>query len=246
MASNKKMTDFFAKPTAQINKLVLSAEFLPAADEESSFKPDYYVYTDGSCANNGKENAMAGIGIYFGKNDPRNVSERLTGKQSNNIAELAAIFHLYEIIEKDITSGKKIAIVSDSTYAIGCVTTYGEKCQKGGWLKEIPNKDLVKRTYDLYKDKSTIKFIHVPAHTEKSDIHSIGNDGADKLANKAIGLDECPYNIVSVKLFVDVPFARKDEAKAMGAKWDSLVKKWYILSNDKNKGDVLSKFKEVK
>lgn len=29
------------------------------------------------------------------------------------------------------------------------------------------------------------------AHTGKMDIHSIGNDGADKLANKAIGLDEC-------------------------------------------------------
>jgi hypothetical protein len=31
------------------------------------------------------------------------------------------------------------------------------------------------------------------AHTEKKDIHSIGNDGADKLANAAIGLTQCPY-----------------------------------------------------
>ena len=30
------------------------------------------VYTDGSCLNNGKLNAKAGIGIFFKDNDPRN------------------------------------------------------------------------------------------------------------------------------------------------------------------------------
>lgn len=38
-------------------------------------KIDYYVYTDGSCRNNGNSNAIAGIGIYFGLDDPRNVSK---------------------------------------------------------------------------------------------------------------------------------------------------------------------------
>jgi len=50
----------------------------------------------------------------------------------------------------------------------------------------------------------------------------------------------------TVCILIDVPFARKDEAKAMGAKWDSLVKKWYIFKDAKNKTTVLSKFKEVK
>ena len=36
-----------------------------------------YVYTDGGCNNNGKKNARAGMGIYFGENDPRNVSEEI-------------------------------------------------------------------------------------------------------------------------------------------------------------------------
>jgi len=35
------------------------------------------VFTDGSCSNNGKDNAKAGIGIYFSENDPRNISQRL-------------------------------------------------------------------------------------------------------------------------------------------------------------------------
>ena len=49
-----------------------------------------YVYTDGSCKNNGKHNAIAGIGIYFGENDNRNLYKTFTGKQSNNTAELSS------------------------------------------------------------------------------------------------------------------------------------------------------------
>ena len=48
---------------------------------------------------------------------------------------------------------------------------------------------------NVYKYKSNIQFIHVKAHTCNIDIHSIGNDNADKLANIAIGLESCPYNI---------------------------------------------------
>ena len=33
------------------------------------------------------------------------------------------------------------------------------------------------------------------------------------------------------RLYLNVPFIDKDIAKAMGAKWDSIVKKWYTLGN---------------
>ena len=59
------------------------------------FVADYYVYTDGSCSNNGSESAQAGMGIYFGPDDLRNVSKRVVGKQSNNTAELGAIIEAY-------------------------------------------------------------------------------------------------------------------------------------------------------
>jgi ribonuclease HI len=155
---------------------------------KTTFDPDYYVYTDGSCSNNGRVNAMAGIGIYFGENDPRNVSERVSGKQSNNTGELGAIIRLYDIIQEDIASGKKIGVISDSVYAIRCVTTYGKKCEEGAWKGEVPNKEMVKKVYELYKGKSNVRFMHVMAHTGKTDRHSVGNDGADRLANEAIGL----------------------------------------------------------
>ncbi len=158
------------------------------------FNPDYYVYTDGACSNNGKDNALAGIGIFFGVDDIRNISKKIEGKQTNNAAELSAIIETYSIIETDVINGKKIAIVTDSEYAIKCVSSYGEKCCKNSWNKDIPNKDLVKTAYEMYKDKQNIQFIHIKAHTNNEDIHSVGNNHADKLANKAIGLESCPYN----------------------------------------------------
>ena len=81
---------------------------------------------------------------------------------------------------------KKIVIASDSEYAINCVRSYGEKCYKKDWNVNIPNKELVKTAYTIYKDKSNIKFIHVKSHTNNSDIHSFGNENADKLAKDAI------------------------------------------------------------
>ena len=214
--------------------------------EKSTFEPDYYVYTDGSCSNNGKAYAKAGIGIYFGEGDKRNVSQPVTGKQSNNTAELGAIYHLYELIEADINNGKKIGIVSDSEYAIRCCTTYGARCAKEGWVKDMPNKELVKEIYEMYENKPNVKFIHIMAHTEKTDIHSLGNDGADRLANQAIGLESCPYaespRTRNTKIYLAVPFEDKDIVKGQGGQWDFKKKKWYIMSDNIHKENILAKF----
>lgn len=61
---------------------------------------DYFVYTDGSCINNGKPNAKAGIGIFFDINDPRNISKRIKGKHTNNVDELTAIIETFPVIQK--------------------------------------------------------------------------------------------------------------------------------------------------
>jgi ribonuclease HI len=137
-----------------------------------------YVYCDGSCIHNGLPNAKAGIGIYFGDNDPRNVSECISGN-TNNIAELTAMMRVY-----DIVNGEPHCIVSDSKYALLCVGSYGKKCESSGW-PNIPNKELVKKLYYTYKDTS-FQFLHVYAHTNKKDIHSIGNQHADQFAQDSI------------------------------------------------------------
>ena len=208
---------------------------------KEAIEPEYYVYTDGACSNNGRENAMAGIGIFLGQDDPRKVSELVEGKQSNNTAELTAIIKTWPIIEKDILDGKKVTIVSDSIYAIRCVSSYGEKCAQNCWKKDIPNKELVKAAYETYKDNKNVEFMHIKAHTDNQDIHSIGNDGADRLANKAIGLDSCPY-AGPEKIYLNVLYHEKEKVKALGGRWDPKKKKWYIFDDNNEKDNILESY----
>ncbi|KAF8877121.1 hypothetical protein BD779DRAFT_1413794, partial [Infundibulicybe gibba] len=51
------------------------------------------TYTDGSCTNNGYENAKAGSGVWYGQNDARNIAHKLPQnvEQSNNAGEIAAV-----------------------------------------------------------------------------------------------------------------------------------------------------------
>jgi len=205
------------------------------------FVPDYYVYTDGACINNGKENAKAGFGIFFGLSDSRNVSQRVEGKQSNQIAELTAIVHVFSIVKKDLDLGVKIIIMTDSQYSMLCCGSYGEKCWKKGWSGDIPNKELVKTAFLLYKDQPNIRLVHIKAHTGKDDMHSLGNEQADRLANQAIGVDSCPYQTAD-KIWLSVPFASKDKIKSLGGRWDSNKKKWFIYSDNSHKEVILEEF----
>lgn len=141
---------------------------------------DYCVYTDGSCKQNGKDSAIGGYGIYFGPGDERNVSRRLEGRVTNNIAELTALIECMKIVH-----GQRVGIYTDSQYGILCCTTYGEKCKKKKWDESIPNVALVREGYELLQTNPDIKLVHVTAHTLKCDEHSNGNREADLLATSA-------------------------------------------------------------
>ena len=149
-------------------------------------EPEYYVYMDGACSKNGSVYAKAGIGIYFGENDPRNVSKKIEGKQTNNVSELQAMIDAFHIVQSDLEKGTIIVFVSDSEYAIKCARSYGKTQHSLQWINEIPNKDLVKTLYDLCCDYPNLQFLHVKAHTNKKDTHSVGNEQADLLARKSI------------------------------------------------------------
>lgn len=199
------------------------------------------VYTDGACSNNGRANAKAGLGIYFGEGDPRNSSERIIGKQTNNTAELTAILRAAAILQEEIMDGYDIHIYTDSEYARRCCTTYGEKLYKKGWnvgsKKAIPNLELVKKAYTVFKQLDNVHFHYIAAHTGLKDAHSIGNEGADRLANLAIGVSDCPYakktkkTENNKKIYLNLPYDEKEDGKRLGARWDPKKKKWYILPN---------------
>lgn len=256
--ARKSVLDFFletpAKSTPVIQPTPVRVRLIPAPIPtltpintliQRTSPSELFVYTDGSCSHNGQPGAQAGMGVYFGPGDPRNLAKRVIGKQSNNTGELGAMIEAYKILEKEILAGKKITIVSDSIYAIRAVTTYGQKCAEKGWTKDIPNKEMVQYAYNLFHDKPNVKFHQVLGHTGGSDPHSVGNDGADRLANQAIGLNSCPYAQAqpsNSKIYLDVCFAQKDEAKALGALWDPTKKKWYMKEGNPHRAELLEKF----
>ena len=208
---------------------------------------EYNVYTDGACIHNGKPHAKAGIGVYFSPRDPRNTSESVRGHSTNNVAELAAVLKAHALVKDDLRAGKRVTIVSDSTYAIGCATHYGAACAKSQWGKDIPNKALVQQAYHTFRDEPNVRFLHVKAHTNGTDAHSVGNAHADRLASEAIGVVECPYQShKGPRVYLSVPFCKKDAAKTLGAQWDSKRKSWYITTSHANKGAAVEQFGGIK
>lgn len=217
------------------------------------FNNNLYVYTDGACIHNGTKNAKAGIGIFFNKDNPNNLSKQLDNFNgnlilTNNIAELSAIIEAINII-KNFNILNKI-IVTDSEYAIKCATSYGQKLQKKNWKsskdgKIIPNLDLIKKIFNL-TNEFNIQYKHINAHTGKKDIHSIGNYYADLLANQSI--NNLPsFNISSTssisRIYLNVPYSDKDYAKSKGCRWDVNKKSWFLLDDNPNKSLLISKFK---
>ena len=156
---------------------------------------DIIIYTDGACSNNQhKHIRTGGYGIFFGDNDPRNKSIKLTGdKITNQVAELTACIKAIEIIKEENIIGN-IIIKTDSMYTINCVNTWFDGWKKRGWKKAdgkpIENLELIQTLHNYYI-LYNVKFIHVRAHKnepnkdDSSYCDWYGNMMADKLATSA-------------------------------------------------------------
>lgn len=215
------------------------------------------VYIDGSCINNGSPHAKAGYGVFFSKGDERNEYARVEGKQTNNTGELTGIIRALEILHKEIEEKRQINIYTDSEYVMKCAGSYGDKLFKNNWKtstdKAPPNCKLLQKLYELYKPyKKYIKLIHIKAHTNFQDEHSLGNEEADRLANLAVGntispeakSPDCDRDFIESfvrkegkKHYISVTYDYKDAVKKLGARWDMDEKKWYYKDSlsDENK-----------
>jgi ribonuclease HI len=204
------------------------------------------VFTDGSCINNGREGAKAGIGIYFGENDTKNVSRRIEGKQTNNTAEMKAVIEVFNILNNELLNDKKVIIYSDSEYVIRWCKDYGYKCSLNDWkrvksngkIEDIPNVELGRELYELYNNNENVEIEHVKSHTGLNDELSLGNNEADKLAYKSIGIEKNDNKLYkrNNKIYFNISYDNKEIAKKYGAKWNCRKKKWYYEGdhNDEN------------
>lgn len=159
-----KSFDSLSKAEAFIN---------PPQSSDNNTKDYTIIYTDGAYAG-----VKAGIGVWFGDNDKRNVSELMPlENHTNQRAELYAILRALQI-----ESGN-IHIYTDSVYSINCMSAWIHDWVQNGWKTStgsVKNKDIIEQIYALSQGRN-IKFSHVDGH---SGIY--GNEEADRLAKKAI------------------------------------------------------------
>jgi ribonuclease HI len=148
----------------------------------SPSSPVVHIYTDGSTIGNGYKHATGGYGVFIPGTDF--VAERLiiqemvTGKVTNNVAELNALLRALEEIAA-MPAGLKYIIHYDSTYAADVVT--GKKSAKANLELVQKCRAQLQACRDLNLD---VEFKHIYSHTGKQDLHSIGNEVADKLAGQ--------------------------------------------------------------
>lgn len=74
------------------------------------------VYTDGACVHNGTKFAKAGYGVYFGPENPYNISARIRDNPSNQRAEMTAVLEAMRVTLAHglVATGGTLLIHTDS------------------------------------------------------------------------------------------------------------------------------------
>ncbi|XRM37902.1 hypothetical protein ABZX51_001349 [Aspergillus tubingensis] len=196
-------------------KVVYKSQDQKAATKVKSTGPPgmLRIYTDGSSLKNGKALASAGVGVYFGPGDSRNVSEPLKGsRQTNQRAELTAILRALDIAPRH----RDVTIFTDSQYAINCVTVWFTKWRRNNWMtagnKPVDNKDLVESILSKIEERNELKvktlFEWVKGHSSHP-----GNEAADRLAVSGArrGVSEKAAALEAVRDIPDEAFEEEDD-----------------------------------
>ncbi|RUS91353.1 hypothetical protein EGW08_000870 [Elysia chlorotica] len=137
-----------------------------------------HVYTDGGCFDNGRNGARAGIGVYWGRDDPNNVSEALSGRPSNNRAEIHAAVKAVQVAkQKGI---KNLVIHTDSQFLINGITKWIKGWKKNGWKLTTGHPVINKEDFSALDNELpgiSVKWVYVRGHSGNP-----ANEEADRLA----------------------------------------------------------------
>lgn len=142
-----------------------------------------YLYVDGACRGNGKENALGGYGIVlidFDTKKKKEIKYACRGV-TNNIMELRSVIDGLKILNKPL----KVKIFSDSKYV---VDAFNQKWifnwRRNGWKNAsknpVKNKELWEELWELTQ-KHECEFNWVKGHS--TDVY---NNRCDELANNAM------------------------------------------------------------
>lgn len=151
---------------------------------------DLVVFTDGSCLGNGSRSARAGYAMVWPEYPALTSCSPLPGEtQTNNRAEYHGAINAIQTADKiDPGAKRTLVIYTDSNLLIRTCTQWLSGWKKKGWKTAaktpVANLDLVLEL-DRLLEKRHVRFVHVAAHTGKTDWASRYNEEADRLARSA-------------------------------------------------------------
>lgn len=173
-----------------------------------------HVFTDGAATKNGRENCRASYAYYITGSSvdvrhadfvPPTTIEGEKYSSSNNRGELSAIMSALAFLaaEIDVIMAKnvvrRVIVVSDSEYAINCITKWAPNWFKNPEkhsLNEKKNLDLIRPAIDsltTLKESVSVSFQHIRSHKKAPANRNSeewflwnGNDIADKLCSKLL------------------------------------------------------------
>jgi uracil-DNA glycosylase len=159
------------------------------------------VFTDGSCKNNGKKNAVGGFAAIFvgGALKGKKLMGKLKSNPSNIRAEAFAIINVFERLKKlDAAAWTSAIIYTDSEFWINMVNIYMPKWRDDKFDKQ-KNSDITKRLWKLWNlfTVHKLELRYVPAHNKSNWKNSYDdyelwcykhNEEVDLLAGKALFL----------------------------------------------------------
>lgn len=148
--------------------------------ESSQFANEISVYTDGSYF---KKTDSAGWGFVVTHNGREyfKLNGKVHGLQTNNRAELLAILNAIKCVAPN---NPKFKILTDSKYAMNCVTLWNKTWRKNNWMTSnntpVKNRELVLEISNMLTKYPNIYIEHIYSHT-----NNYFNDMADQLAKDA-------------------------------------------------------------
>ncbi|WP_371373655.1 ribonuclease H family protein [Thalassotalea aquiviva] len=154
-----------------------SEKHLQSSQNKASLK----IYSDGACSPNPGKSGT-GLAIY----QQGKLSELWYGlynpEGTNNTAELNGFLCALRYAKASMEQHQSIEILTDSRYAIDCITKWAKGWKAKGWTRgkgeEIKNLEVIKQCFSLYQDhKNKLIITHVRGHANIE-----GNELADRMA----------------------------------------------------------------
>jgi ribonuclease HI len=189
------------------------------------------IYTDGSCFRCGR-NPKAGIGVYFGRSENRNISARLPGpNQTSNRAELFAVLKALEVLHLDmiLSQGMKLVyILTDSKSVVDVLNRLYPT-----WTQvKLSDKDGFQRVRDmvmiLQDNEIDVQFKHIRGHSG-----ILGNEIADILAKKGAMMPESNDENFDSEAF---DLMVEEILESGGDEWDVIADET-LIQDDGNEDD---------